>query len=240
MLFLDGIDNVAHAATQPLSNGFIDISVGGEKTGDTPVKMLLFVFLLSIAPSLVVMMTHFTYVVIVLGMTRQALGLQNLPPNQVLIGLALFISAYMMSPVIHEVYDKAWVPLQEENMGTTEALKIAEVPLKKYIIDNTYEKDLAMVLKIREEEKPESYEDVSMLAAVPSFTLTQIQKGLFTGMMIAWAFAFIDMIVSALLMYMGMMMLPPTMLSMPFKVLIFVYLGGFSKITEIIFQTVHL
>lgn len=236
--------NVTYAAPQapssPISDGFIDIKIGNEEKGDPIVQMLLTVFLLSIAPSLVIMFTNFTYVVIVLSMTRQALGTMNIPPNQVLIGLAMFITAYMMFPVMNQVYNDAYVPLQENKVETVEALKLAEKPLKKHMLDNTYEKDLKLFLEIREDKKPTSYEDVSILAAVPAFTLTQIQKGLFTGMMILWTFVFLDLIVSGLLMYMGMMMIPPMMISLPFKVLIFIYLGGYAKITEILFKSVSL
>jgi len=240
-LFLFGHEAfAATSSNQPLNDGFIDIKIGDDNHGDPVVKMLMTVFLMSIAPSLVIMCTHFTYVVIVLSMTRQALGTTNIPPNQVLIGLAIFISAYLMFPVLNQVYQDAWVPLEENKIETVEALKIAEKPLKKYMLDNTYEKDLSMVMKIREEKKPTSYNDVSFLAAVPAFTLTQIQKGLFTGMMIYWTFIFIDMIVGGLLMYMGMMMLPPMIISLPVKVLIFIYLGGYAKITEIIFKSVHI
>ncbi|MFP3725765.1 flagellar biosynthesis protein flip [Priestia filamentosa] len=241
-LFLFGHD--AYAATSDsgssLSDGFIDIKIGEEGKGDPVVKMLMTVFLMSIGPSLIIMCTHFTYIVIVLGMTRQALGVTNIPPNQVLIGLALFISAYLMFPVLNQVYQEAWVPLEQNKIETVEALKIAEKPLKKYMLDNTYEKDLSMVMKIREEKKPTSYDDVSILAAVPAFSLTQIQKGLFTGMMIYWTFIFIDMIIGGLLMYMGMMMLPPMIISLPVKILVFIYLGGYAKITEIIFKTVQI
>ncbi|PGP12836.1 flagellar biosynthesis protein flip [Bacillus cereus] len=245
-LFLFGQETYAEtvpsvqSASNSLNDGFIDIKIGSEeKGGDPVVKMLLMVFLMSIGPSLVIMFTHFTYVVIVLSMTRQALGTMNIPPNQVLIGLAIFISAYIMFPVLNQVYKEAWIPLEKNKIETVEALKIAEKPLKKYMLDNTYEKDLSMMMKIRGDKKPTSYKDVSILAAVPAFSLTQIQKGLFTGMMIYWTFIFIDMIIGGLLMYMGMMMLPPMIISLPIKILIFIYLGGYSKITEIIFKTVQ-
>lgn len=230
--------NVAHAAANTSLMDGVDLSIDGSST--SPVKMLVFVALLSLAPSMLIMFSPFTYVIIVLGMTRQALGTMNLPPNRVLIGLALFISAYMMFPVLNTVYDEVWVPLEEENMTVVEALKIAEEPVKEYVLDNTYEKDLSLMMKVRGDEKPGSYDDVSILAAVPAFTLTQIQKGLFTGMMIYWAFAFIDMMISSLLMYMGMMMLPPMILSLPFKVLIFIYIGGYNTIVDILFKSVKL
>lgn len=231
----------ALANPNPLQDGFIDIKVGDESNGDTStVKLLFFVALLSLSSSLFLMFTHFTYVVIVLSMTRQALGTMNIPPNQVLMGLALFISIYMMQPVIDNLYENVWKPWDEGAIETSEALEKAEPVIKKYMLDNTYDKDLEMMLQVRKDEKPDSYEEVSLFAAIPAFTLSQIQKGLITGMLIYWAFVFIDMVISALLMYMGMMMLPPMMLSLPFKVLIFVYIGGYTKIVEILFKSVNL
>lgn len=235
VLFLVGGGDVY---AQPLSEGFLNIQIGDQNGGDPIVKLFMLSALLSMAPGMFLAMTPFTQIVIVFGMTRQALGTMNLPPNSVLIGLAMFISLYMMNPVITEVWEKAWVPLEENEMTTTEALKVAEKPIKEFILNNTYEKDLKLMISARGDDKPSNYEEVTMWAAVPAYMLTLIQKGLFIGMMVYWAFAFIDMIISAFLMYMGMMMLPPVMISLPFKVLIFIYIGGYSKITEVLFSTV--
>lgn len=228
----------AEVNAQPLTEGFLKIELGDENGGDPVVKLFMLTAILGMAPAIVLAMTPFTQIVIVFGMTRQALGTMNLPPNQVLIGLAMFISLYIMNPVVTQIYEEAWVPLEENEINTTEALKIAEIPMKEFILENTYDKDLELMLRARGDEKPDSIEDVAMWAAIPAYMLTLIQKGLFLGMMIYWAFAFIDMIISAFLMYMGMMMLPPVMISLPFKVLIFIYIGGYSKITELLFATV--
>lgn len=219
-------------------NGLVDIRIGNEGDLTSSLQIMIVVGLMTIAPSLLIMVTCFTQVVIVLGLTRQGLGTMALPPNQVMIGLALFITAYIMMPVFQEVDEVAYTPYKEEKITFVEAFENAEKPIKHFMVENTYEGDLMTFLKLRNDKMPKEVDDVSIWAAIPSYALSQISKGLFTGMMVYMAFTFIDLIVASILMFMGMIMLPPPMISLPIKILVFVFVGGFSQIVEIIFQSI--
>ncbi|MCP8968865.1 flagellar type III secretion system pore protein FliP [Ectobacillus ponti] len=225
----------AYAAAKE-TKALFDLS--GKGSMNESVQLFLMVTLLSLSSSIVLMFTQFTYFVIVLGMTRQGLGVTNLPPNQVLVGLALFLALFTMQPVISDLKTDVWDPMQAGKLQATDIVERSAPILKEYMAKHTYEHDLKMMLKVRDEEVPNKPEKVSMLTMVPAFTLTQIQKGILTGMFIYLAFVFIDLIVSTFLMYLGMMMLPPMVISLPFKILIFVYIGGYTKIVDIMFKTV--
>lgn len=219
---------------------FIEFKLGGEEgNASSVVRLFLLVAFLSLAPSLFLMFTCFPYVIIVLGMTRQGLGTMNLPPNQILIGLAFFITIFVMYPVFEEVYNEALVPMDKGELETTEAISKAEKPIKEFMLNNTKEKNLELMLKLRREEKPNSFEEVSIFVVVPSYTLTQIQNGLTTGMYIVGSFVFMDIFIGTVLMFMGMMMLPPQIISLPFKILMFVYIGGYTKIVEVILRSIN-
>ena len=218
-------------------NGFINFENGKEFTSNSSVQLFALVTLLSLSSSIVLLFTHFTYFMIVLGITRQGLGVMNLPPNQVLVGLALFLSLFTMQPVLGQLKSDVWDPMTKENNGKSSCGDDSSI-MKEYMSKHTYKHDLKMMLKVRGEQLPKDLKDLSLFTLVPSFTLTQIQKGLLTGMFIYLAFVFIDLIISTLLMYLGMMMVPPMILSLPFKILVFVYLGGYTKIVDIMFKTV--
>ncbi|MGW8752088.1 flagellar type III secretion system pore protein FliP [Bacillus wiedmannii] len=226
--------NPAYAAP----NGFINFENGKEFTSNSSVQLFALVTLLSLSSSIVLLFTHFTYFMIVLGITRQGLGVMNLPPNQVLVGLALFLSLFTMQPVLGQLKSDVWDPMTKEKITVSQAAETTAPIMKEYMSKHTYKHDLKMMLKVRGEELPKDLKDLSLFTLVPSFTLTQIQKGLLTGMFIYLAFVFIDLIISTLLMYLGMMMVPPMILSLPFKILVFVYLGGYTKIVDIMFKTV--
>lgn len=226
--------NDAYAET----NGFINFENGKEFTNNSSVQLFMMVTLLSLSSSIVLLFTHFTYFMIVLGITRQGLGVMNLPPNQVLVGLALFLALFTMQPVLGELKSDVWDPMTKEEITVGQAAAKAEPIMKEYMAKHTYQHDLKMMLKVRGEEVPKNTNDISLFTLVPSFTLTQIQKGLLTGMFVYLTFVFIDLIISTLLMYLGMMMVPPMILSLPFKILVFVYLGGYTKIVDIMFKTV--
>jgi flagellar biosynthetic protein FliP len=230
----------AAPATSPAPDGIsIKIGEGGNLTSS--LQVFLLVAVLSVAPSIVIMFTCFTQVIIVLGLTRQGLGTMSLPPNQVMVGLALFISFYIMSPVITSVYDDAWKPYQAKTISFTEAAKIAEVPIKKFMLKNTYDQDLRVFLALKGDKVlPAKKEEISLLVTTPAFALSQIVKGFKMGLMIYMVFAFIDMIVGSVLMFMGMMMLPPQMISLPLKLLVFVLIGGFNIIVEIIMKSISI
>lgn len=237
--FLLAYSGVAMAATNP---NWISINVGsGTNTSSTSstIETIIGIALISLAPSLLIMFTSFTQIIITLSLTRQGLGTATQPPNQVLVGLAIFLTLYIMSPVLSTIYDNAWVPLQNNQITMQQAVDVAEPVLIRYMVDNTYTTDLQTFYALDHQTMPKNIDQVSIWSAVPAFTVSQITKGFFSGLMIYIAFLFIDMMVASVLMFMGMMMLPPQMISLPLKLLIFVYLGGFTEIIKIIFQTIH-
>jgi len=208
---------------------------------NSSVQLFLLVTVLSLSSSIVLMFSHFTFTIIVLSLTRQGMGTQTMPPNQVLVGLALFLALFMMQPVLSELNDEVWQPIQNNEITTpTEIIERTAPILRNYMIDNVYDHDINMMLNVLGEELPENADELSLFALVPAFVLTQMQQGLMAGMFIYLAFIFIDLIVSTILMYLGMMMLPPMIISLPFKILTFVYIGGYSRIVEIIFNTITL
>lgn len=221
-----------------INDGIVDIKLGDEGNLTSSVKILIMIAVLGIAPSLFIMFTCFTQIIIVLSMTRQAIGTPTIPPTQVMNGLALFLTIFIMSPIFMQVNDVAWKPLEENKITLTQAAKNAEVPIKKFMLKNTQEKDLATMLKVRGEKIPKDPEKISIWAAVPAYTISQITAGLKAGLLIYGGFIFIDLIMGNTLMFLGMMMLPPQLISVPLKLLIFIYIGGFNKIIEMLFNTI--
>jgi flagellar biosynthesis protein FliP len=210
----------------------------GDKELTSPLKVFLMMTILALAPSFLIMFTCFTHIIIVLGLTRQALGTMTLPPNQVLTGLALFLTIFIMMPVIQDVKEVAYTPYEKEEITFQEMIQRAEEPIKEFMIKNTYTDDLKAFVTLKGDEKPTSPEEVSIWSAAPAYSLSQISKGMFTGLMIYAAFAFIDILVGSILMFMGMFMLPPQMISLPLKLLVFVFIGGFTQIIEVLFGSI--
>ncbi|EEP7699028.1 flagellar biosynthesis protein flip [Listeria monocytogenes serotype 1/2b] len=215
------------------------LGVNGTDGINSSVALFVLVTVLSLSASIVLMFTHFTYCIIVLGLTRQGLGATNLPPNQVLVGLALFLSLFMMQPLITAWYDDVYKPSQKEEWSASKVWDETQPLLTKYVAENTYKHDINMMLKAEGEDPVTKKEDAPLMALMPAFILTQITQGFLTGMFIYLAFIFIDLIVSTLLMYLGMMMVPPMTISLPFKILVFIFIGGYGLITNMIFQTIH-
>ncbi|WP_034636939.1 flagellar biosynthetic protein FliQ [Bacillus manliponensis] len=164
--------NSAYAET----NGFINFESGKEFTNNSSVQLFMMVTLLSLSSSIILLFTHFTYFMIVLGITRQGLGVMNLPPNQVLVGLAFFLALFTMQPVLGELKKDVWDPMTKEEITVGQATANAEPILKEYMAKHTYQHDLKMMLKVRDEEVPKNTDDISLFTLVPSFTLTQIQE----------------------------------------------------------------
>jgi len=198
----------------------------------TSVKLLLLLTVLTIAPGILILMTCFTRVVIVLSFVRTSLGTQQMPPNQVLIGLALFLTFFIMAPTFQEINDKALQPLFDEKITLEEAYDRASVPIKEFMSKHTRQKDLALFLKYSGAEKPKSVQDIPMTALVPAFAISEIKTAFQMGFMIFIPFLVIDMVVASVLMSMGMMMLPPVMISLPFKILLFVLVDGWYLIVK--------
>ena len=198
----------------------------------TSVKLLLLLTVLSIAPSILILMTCFTRIIVVLSFVRTSLATQQMPPNQVLIGLALFLTFFIMAPVFHDVYDEALEPLFDEKITLDEAYTNASVPMKDFMAKHTRQKDLALFMNYNKLEKPETVEDIPITTLVPAFAISELKTAFQMGFMIFMPFLIIDMAVASILMSMGMMMLPPVMISLPFKILLFVLVDGWYLITH--------
>lgn len=202
----------------------------------TSVKLLLLLSVLSLAPGILILMTSFTRIIIVLSFVRTSLATQQMPPNQVLIGLALFLTFFIMAPTFTEVYDEALQPLFEEEMTLDEAYESASVPIKEFMSKHTRQKDLALFLNYTNAESIETVQDIPLTTLIPAFAISELKTAFQMGFMIFIPFLIIDMAVASILMSMGMMMLPPVMISLPFKILLFVLVDGWYLITYSLLQ----
>lgn len=203
----------------------------------TSVKMLLLLTVLSLAPAILILMTSFARIIIVLSFVRTALATQQMPPNQVLVGLALFLTFFIMSPVLSQVNDEALTPLFDEEISLDEAYERASMPFKEFMSKHTRQKDLELFLRYNQMDRPESLEEIPLTMMVPAFALSEIKTAFQMGFMIFIPFLVIDMIVASVLMSMGMMMLPPVMISLPFKILLFVLVDGWYLIIQSLLQS---
>lgn len=203
----------------------------------TSVKLLLLLTVLSIAPSILILLTSFTRVVVVLSFVRTGLGTNQTPPNQVIIGISLFITFFIMAPTFHEVNENALKPLFNEEMTLEEAYENAALPFKEFMAQHTRQKDLALFLDYSGAEPPESIDDIPMSTLVPAFVISELKTAFQIGFMIFIPFLVIDMVVASVLMSMGMMMLPPVMISLLFKILLFVLVDGWHLVVKSLLQT---
>ncbi|HLR07940.1 MAG TPA: flagellar type III secretion system pore protein FliP [Bacillota bacterium] len=197
----------------------------------TSVKLLLLLTVLSLAPGILIMMTSFTRVVVVLAFVRTSLATQQMPPNQVLIGLALFLTFFIMAPTFSTVYEEALEPLFAEEITLDEAYERASVPMKDFMAEHTRQKDLALFMDYTERDQPETVQDIPLSTLIPAFAISELKTAFQMGFMIFVPFLIIDMAVASVLMSMGMMMLPPVMISLPFKILLFVLVDGWYLVT---------
>jgi flagellar biosynthetic protein FliP len=196
----------------------------------TALQVLFLLTILSIAPAILLMTTCFTRIVIVLGFVRQAMGTQNMPPTQVLVGLSLFLSFFIMSPVINDINGNALQPYLEEQITQEQALDRALIPMRDFMFNQVGEEELFLLSDITLDQEPFSKEDIPTLTLIPAFMLSEMKKAFQMGFMIYVPFLVIDMIVASILMSMGMMMLPPVIISLPFKLLLFVLVDGWGLV----------
>jgi flagellar biosynthetic protein FliP len=208
----------------------LDFPGVGEKPSNTVVIILLLT-VISIAPSLLVLCTSFTRIVIVLSLTRNALGLPTAPPQQVIVGLSIFLTLFVMGPTLGEMKEVALDPLLAGTMTVTEAYDAVQDPLRGFLLENTRDDELELFLDATGTETPVAREDVPLNALVPAFVLSELKSGFIIGFVIFVPFLIIDLVVSAVLMGLGMMMLPPSFVSLPFKLLLFVMLDGWMLVT---------
>jgi flagellar biosynthetic protein FliP len=194
----------------------------------TSLNVLIVLTLLFLAPSMVLVMTTFTRFVIVFGFLRQALGTQQVPPTQLMVMLAMILTFFVMEPVGQKAYDAGIKPYIEEKISYQEAFDKTAEPFKNFMIRNTREKDLALFIRIRKMENPQNISDVPLSVIIPAFVISELKTAFEIGFLLFLPFLVIDMVVASILMSMGMMMLPPVMISLPFKILIFVLVDGWN------------
>ena len=196
----------------------------------TGLQILALLTVLSLAPAILIMLTSFTRIIIVLGFVRRALSTQEVPPTQVLIGLALFLTFFIMAPTWNEVNKQALRPYFDNQITMQEAFKKAEAPAREFLFQNTRKSDLALFIRMARLERPQSKADVPTYVLIPSFIISELQTAFLIGFIIYIPFLIIDMVVSSVLLSMGMMMLPPVIVSLPFKIILFVLVDGWGLI----------
>lgn len=202
-------------------------------------ELFLILTIISLMPSILVMMTSFTRIVIILSFTRNAMGIQQTPPNMVLVGIALFLTLFIMDPVIKDINTNAYQPYLKEEIKQEEAIKRAEVPMKRFMLKQTETSTLNVFTDLSKIDKPENLEDLPMTVVIPSFMTSELKRAFTAGFMIFLPFMLVDIIVSSTLMSMGMVMLPPAMISLPFKLLLFVTINGWELLFTNLVKSFH-
>lgn len=197
----------------------------------TTLNVVIIITLLVLAPSLILVMTSFTRILIVFAFLRTALGTQQSPPTQILVSLSLVLTFFIMEPVVTKSYESGIKPYTENQISYDEAFVRAAKPFKEFMIQNTRQKDLALFFRIRNLDNPQTIDDVPLTVAIPAFMISELKTAFWIGFLLYLPFLVIDMVISSVLMAMGMMMLPPVMISLPFKILVFVLVDGFNLLT---------
>ena len=231
LVILSGVFSPAYSQSVPIPS--IRIAIGeSEEPGDLSVtlKILFLITILSVAPTILIMLTSFTRMVVVFSFLRHAMGTQQMPPNQVMVSLALFLTFFIMTPVWQEINDNALKPFLAKEISYETALDRAAEPLKTFMLRQTRDKDLSLLMKVSKIKKPTRASDVSLTTLIPSFVISELRIAFQIGFLIYVPFLILDMVVACVLLSMGMMMLPPIMISLPFKLLLFVLVDGWYLI----------
>jgi flagellar biosynthetic protein FliP len=220
------------------------ISVGvGEVKGpqelSSALQLMLLLTVLALAPSLIILLTSFSRIVIVLGLLRQALGTPQLPPNQVMIGLSLFLTAFIMAPVAMEIRDTAYTPYMNRQIGQDEAIERALQPIRQFMFRQTREQDLSLMVHLAKAPRPRDRNDVATYILIPAFIISELKTGFQMGFVLFLPFIVIDFVVSSVLLSMGMLFLPPTMIALPFKLLLFVLADGWHLVVRSLVTSFH-
>jgi flagellar biosynthetic protein FliP len=205
---------------------------GGGTQWSLSIQTLLLLTSLSFLPAILLMMTSFTRIIIVLSLLRHALGTQTSPPNQVMIGLALFLTFFVMAPVGDKIYTDAYLPLSENKITFTQALDRGAVPLRAFMLRQVREADLALFTKVANQQQPNSIDEVPMRVLIPAFVTSELKTAFQIGFIIFIPFLIIDMVVASVLMSMGMMMMSPVMVALPFKIMLFVLVDGWNLVVS--------
>jgi flagellar biosynthetic protein FliP len=212
---------------------------GGGQTYSLSIQTLLFLTSLTFLPAAVLMMTSFTRIVIVLSLLRQALGTVQAPPNQVLIGLSLFLTLFVMAPVLDRIYNEAYLPFSQNRIGVDQALERGAVPLKAFMLRQTRQSDLALFAKLAQQPPIENAEQVPLRVLVPAYVISELKTAFQIGFVVFIPFLIIDLVVSSVLMSMGMMMLSPVIISLPFKLMLFVLVDGWNLLVGSLVQSFY-
>lgn len=228
----------AHAETLLPSVQATPSAAGGQNYS-LSIETLLWLTALGFLPSIVLMMTAFTRIVIVLSLLRQAIGTVQSPPNQVIIGLSLFLTMFVMSPVLDKVYQDAYVPYNQQKISLNVAVERASVPIKQFMLKQTREKDLALFIELAKVEKPKTSDDLSLKVLVPAFVTSELKTAFQIAFMVFIPFLIIDMVVASVLMSMGMMMVSPVVISLPFKLMLFVLVDGWTLLISSLVQSFY-
>jgi len=224
---------IAHAVTFPIPS--LQLNVDTAKSPEEVAVVLEIIALLTVlalAPAILILMTPFTRLIVVFHFLRQAIGTQSSPPNQVIVGLALFMTFFIMKPVGQEIYQTSLNPYLERQINYETAFDQAQKPIRKFLLVNTRESDIALFVKEAEMKKPETKEDVSLMVLIPAYVISELKTAFIIGFVLYIPFLVIDMVVASVLLAMGMMMLPPIMISLPFKLMLFVLVDGWHLISS--------
>lgn len=233
--FLNG-----QATTDPNAASDPNVSFTINSSGSDTVRIILLMTVLSLLPSILLMMTCFTRIIIVFSLLRNAIGLQQTPPNQVLIGIALFLTLFIMSPVITTVNETAYKPFSAGEIDSTEFINRAKVPMREFMLKQTLDEDVNLFLNLAKKERPAAIEGYTMDVVIPAFITSEIKRAFTIGFLIFIPFLIIDMVVSSALMSMGMMMLPPATIAMPFKLMLFVLVDGWGLLIRMLVSTYNM
>ena len=236
MLFL-GIVALLVQADEATAQGLprISLEVGEASTAEdvsVTIEILFLLTILTLAPAILIMLTSFTRIGVVLSFLRMAIGTQQIPPTQLIVGLSLFLTMFVMGPTWERVYDDAIVPYTEEQIDHEVALDLAMKPIRRFMLNNTREKDLALFTKLSRSPRPANVDELSNRVLIPSFVISELKTAFQISFVLFIPFIIIDMVVSSTLLSMGMMMLPPVTVSLPFKILLFVLVDGWHLIVQ--------
>jgi flagellar biosynthetic protein FliP len=212
---------------------------GGGQTYSLTIQTLLFLTSLTFLPAILLMMSSFTRIIIVLSLLRQALGTVQAPPNQALVGLSLFLTFFVMSPVLDRIYTEAYLPFSERRIGFNDAIERGSVPLKTFMLRQTRESDLALFVKLANQPELKGPDQVPMKVLVPAYVISELKTAFQIGFVVFIPFLIIDLVVSSVLMSMGMMMLSPVIISLPFKLMLFVLVDGWNLLVGSLVKTFY-
>ncbi len=226
-----GLLSAGSADAAPAAPNF-DLGLDNPQDVSQALQILIILTVLSLAPAILVMMTSFVRIIVVFSFLRSALSIQQMPPNQVLIGLALFLTVFVMAPTFQQVNDQAVQPYIKGEITQKSAFRRGMEPLRSFMFKQTREKDLALFVSLSEAPKPRNFSDVPNYTLIPAFAISELKTAFQIGFILFIPFLIIDMVVASILMSMGMLMLPPMMISLPFKILLFIMVDGWSLLVR--------